>query len=237
MSKTTTALRPILDHCEINGLDVIEFLRQEHWEEKKHLKDMSEEWGVKRITLTRFMDRIGVGHRTLREAQLLSATRPSEKQRLQRERWKRAGWDWALSEEGRKFNSERNKGDNNPAKKLGVGAKISVAKMGEKNWMYGKYGPLNPNWTGGTYGYVEAFRRIRKHILERDNHTCQLCGELGDNVHHINYKRLNNDPGNLITLCHKHHMGTNNGDKNRASWQAYFEGFMMEEGFAFQGAF
>ncbi len=237
MTSTAEALKPILDHCEVNGLDVAEFLRQEHWEKEKHLKYMAEEWGVVRWTLTKFMDKIGVGHRTLREAQLLSATRPSEKQRKQREQWKRAGWDLARSEEGRRAASERSRGDKNPAKKPGVGARISAAKMGEKNWMYGRYGPLNPSWRGGTYGYVEAFRRVRGDILERDNHTCQLCGEPGDNVHHINYERLNNDPGNLVTLCHKHHMGTNNGGENRASWQAYFENLMMETGYAFQGAF
>ena len=131
MTSTEKALKPILDHCRINGLDIAGFLRQEHWEKKKHLKDVAEEWGVVRWTLTKFMDKIGVGHRTLREAQLLSATRPSEKQRKQRERWKQAGWDLARSKEGRRANSERNKGDKNPAKRPGVGAKISAAKMGE----------------------------------------------------------------------------------------------------------
>lgn len=237
MTSTAEALRPILDHCEVNGLDIAEFLRKEHWGKEKHLKYMADEWGVGRMALTRFMDRIGVGHRTMSEAQLIIAKNPSEKARKARTRWQRAGVEWMQSEEGRKFNSERNKGDRNPAKKPGVGAKISAAKMGERNWMYGRYGSLNPAWQGGCYRYVRAFEQTRPEILERDNYTCQLCGEPGDNVHHINYERLNNDPGNLITLCHKHHMGTNNGDKNRASWQAYFEGFMMEEGFAFQGAF
>ena len=183
------------------------------------------------------MDRAGIARRTLQEAQLLSARNPTEKQRKQRERWKQGGWDWAQSEEGRKAMSERSSGDKNPAKRPEVRAKISAAKMGEKNWMYGRYGPLNPAWRGGCYRYIRAFEQIRPQILERDDNTCQLCNKPGDNIHHINYERLDNDPGNLVTLCHRCHMGTNNGDENRANWQAYFEELMMEMGYAFQGAF
>ena len=88
--------------------------------------------------------------------------------------------------------------------------------------MYGRYGSDNPAWCGGNYRYSPGFYQIRGSILERDNDTCQLCGKDGDNVHHINYFRKDNDPLNLVVLCHQCHMGTNNGTDNRARWQDYF---------------
>ena len=54
---------------------------------------------------------------------------------------------------------------------------------------------------------------IRRPILERDKHKCRFCGsEKNLDIHHIDGDsydkkglRANNDPDNLITLCHKCH--------------------------------
>lgn len=65
-------------------------------------------------------------------------------------------------------------------------------------------GKDNSNWQGGTSfepypnDWTETLKRS---IRERDNYTCQLCGQYGNNVHHIDYNKKNCNPNNLITLC------------------------------------
>ena len=95
------------------------------------------------------------------------------------------------SEKNIKINSERMK-DNKIGKKF---------ESGEKHW----------NWKGGTSRkFRYRFKRdtwdsVKKSILQRDNLTCQLCGnkEKRLDVHHIIPYRvsLDNSPKNLITLC------------------------------------
>jgi endogenous inhibitor of DNA gyrase (YacG/DUF329 family) len=81
----------------------------------------------------------------------------------------------------------------------------------------GKSGENNPNWNGGiATEYPWEFKVVRKAILERDNYTCMQCGKNAATdavileVHHIDYKTINNDPSNLITLCKICHNDTKN---------------------------
>jgi 5-methylcytosine-specific restriction endonuclease McrA len=60
--------------------------------------------------------------------------------------------------------------------------------------------------------YQAEFRRVRTLVIRRDHHQCQRCGTPGspDNpleVHHIKARVVggSNDPGNLVTLCRRHH--------------------------------
>lgn len=48
------------------------------------------------------------------------------------------------------------------------------------------------------------WKRVRRAVLERDGHQCQLCGEPANEVDHI---RNNDDhsPANLWALCERHH--------------------------------
>jgi hypothetical protein len=69
-------------------------------------------------------------------------------------------------------------------------------------------GEKHPNWKGGKtfLVYPEEFYRIRKEVINRDNHTCQLCGRKTKlHVHHIDSDTKNNKPQNLITLCNRCH--------------------------------
>lgn len=60
----------------------------------------------------------------------------------------------------------------------------------------------------------KSYEKIRQEVLERDHHKCQLCGSSKNvEVHHKDGKGaeydtddMNNDKGNLITLCHRCHL-------------------------------
>jgi hypothetical protein len=60
------------------------------------------------------------------------------------------------------------------------------------------------------------FKAIRKEVLERDNHQCQVCGSSEQlEVDHFVGLANNglNEPSNCITLCRKHHSMKTNGVK------------------------
>jgi hypothetical protein len=111
--------------------------------------------------------------------------------------------------------------------------KISEAKKGEKNPMFGKPSPTigkhlfemekNPMWKGGKsfeiYG-IEFNKELKTNIRKRDNFSCRICSKNGFITHHIDYNKKNNKPENLITLCRNCHAKTNHN--NRESWINYF---------------
>lgn len=75
-----------------------------------------------------------------------------------------------------------------------------------------------------SYNTVE-WQRKKNRILERDNYTCQICGDTKSvmQVHHITYKHCNGKAynaydGDLITLCKKCH-SADDGDHN-----SFYEG-------------
>lgn len=85
-------------------------------------------------------------------------------------------------------------------------------------------------WNGGTS--FEPYTRdwtntLRRSIRERDNYTCQLCGEeQGDvafSVHHIDYDKANCSPDNLITLCKSCHGKTT---LHRDCWKEIFSNLL-----------
>ncbi len=136
-----------------------------------------------------------------------------------------------FSEEHRKKISEARKGIIYSAE---VRANISKAGKGrkmpksfcEKNSARMR-GSNNPFWRGGItkkekYA-IDWTNTLRRSIRERDNYTCQLCGEEQSDrahaVHHIDYKKTNNNPDNLVTLCVSCHAKT--GVKRRY-WVNFF---------------
>jgi len=96
--------------------------------------------------------------------------------------------------------------------------KISAANQGILYDVWNGYVSFEP------YG-VEFNDKLKEQIRQRDNYICQECGktqeELGRklDVHHIDYDKKNNDPNNLICLCHSCHMKTNH---NREYWTEHF---------------
>jgi len=92
-------------------------------------------------------------------------------------------------------------------------AKLAKNRSGNKSWL----------WEGGKsfepYG-LEFNKELKELIRKRDKYRCRICGRKQLNrrhpIHHIDYNKTNNDPKNLITLCHSHHSKTNH---NRKRWK------------------
>lgn len=88
-------------------------------------------------------------------------------------------------------------------------------------------GANNPNWKGGVanWSYSHDWQSLSRRIKNRDNWTCQLCGEPKPrqrcllHVHHIDGDKTNNHPCNLITLCPSCHHPLHPVAKKRAMAQ------------------
>ena len=111
-----------------------------------------------------------------------------------------------------------------PSKHSEVAEKISLGKLGDKNPMFGKVGPLSVNWQGGKSFEVypiEFSKKLKHCIRKRDGFTCQICKRHQSlfktklSIHHIDYNKKNCNESNLISLCIDCHTKTN---FNRDYW-------------------
>ena len=86
-----------------------------------------------------------------------------------------------------------------------------------------RVGENNPNWRGGTSfeAYPITFnRKLKTLIKNRDKNRCFICKSTKTLcVHHINYKKEDCRPENLITLCIHCHTKTNS---SREDWEIFF---------------
>lgn len=90
----------------------------------------------------------------------------------------------------------------------------------------------NPNWVGGIsrLPYAHNWASISKSIIKRDGKKCmnercvtpdaKLC------VHHIDYEKQNNNPGNLITVCI---VCNSKANFNRDKWKKYYSDFISKQ--------
>lgn len=89
-------------------------------------------------------------------------------------------------------------------------------------------GKNNPAWKGGVanWDYAYNWKSLCKKIKDRDQWTCQLCGEQRKrwghhlHVHHIDEDKTNNHPHNLIALCSKCHHPIHGDDEMRQKLDA-----------------
>lgn len=76
----------------------------------------------------------------------------------------------------------------------------------------------NPNVSGKEYqdGGQKGFYNVKLAILNRDNYTCQICGEKDTRleIHHIQYRSKggSNRMDNLVTLCQECHGKIHSGE-------------------------
>lgn len=97
--------------------------------------------------------------------------------------------------------------------------KQAESKIGVKNPMYGKRGKASPQYKNGKYTAkkkrywgTSEYQQWRKTVYERDNYTCQDCGDNKGgnlNAHHIKpwvgFPKLRYAVSNGVTLCAKCH--------------------------------
>lgn len=78
-----------------------------------------------------------------------------------------------------------------------------------------KYNSINDNYRD--YIKSDQWKTLRKEILERDEYTCQICGGVAEQVHHLTYDHLRNEYHfELVSLCKnchhdKYHFKKSNG--------------------------
>jgi hypothetical protein len=82
--------------------------------------------------------------------------------------------------------------------------------------------PFAPNYVKprGKYYYPPEYFEIRPTIIKKYNDRCFLCGELGYEVHHIDYDKMHCTEDNLVLLCKNCHAITGG---NREYWQEFFK--------------
>ncbi len=108
---------------------------------------------------------------------------------------------------------------------------LKKANTGINSHMYGKRGKLCQNYIDGRsfFPYCEKFNNsLKKAIRIRDNHICQLCGNVWINgkkysIHHIHYDKQNCYP-DLITLCQ-----SCNSKVNKLSERKNYEALFMNK--------
>ncbi len=91
-------------------------------------------------------------------------------------------------------------------------------------------GENNGMWAGGigTFYPPEFNEKLRETVRDRDDRQCKMCQIKEDSlcrkldVHHIDYNRDNNNPDNLIALCHSCHAKTS-APIGRVEWSEYFK--------------
>lgn len=113
-----------------------------------------------------------------------------------------------------------------PEARKRASVKISLKLKGKHNSLKTEYknGEEHPFWKGGITPKSQKERnrfrykssRWKEIILERDESSCQLCGQSGGRleVHHIHswilYPQWRFETENGLTLCHKCHKQTDN---------------------------
>jgi 5-methylcytosine-specific restriction endonuclease McrA len=84
-------------------------------------------------------------------------------------------------------------------------------KFCSKECQYSYYtGERHYSYRGGCKELIKIrdsykWREWKKHIYERDNHTCQICGVSGKHIHHIypirGFPEMTYDDDNAVILC------------------------------------
>lgn len=108
--------------------------------------------------------------------------------------------------------------------------KDKIKQTLKEKYPNGRIGKDAANWQGGKVKqtllerWSEKNKQFRHFIFEKDDFTCQICGQRGGylHCHHIKewakYPELRYEPDNCITLCrechykqHKYSIGTKSG--------------------------
>ena len=88
--------------------------------------------------------------------------------------------------------------------------------------------PFSPGYKKprGKYYYPPEYFAMRPRIMKKFDYQCFLCKKSGDEVHHIDYNKMNCVEENFVLLCKSCHLRTN---ANREYWKDYFIRVLKEE--------
>ena len=204
--RKSTEKSDLEDKIGINDLG--EWLNKKYHDEELNAKDISElMYGVRTNSpnVATWMEKCGVGMRSRSEAVSLQ-WKDNSKRRKEQSRF--------AKEKFAEGTPARNK-IKEAMKTEEYVFKCSLAKLGERNPMYGVKGSKHPQWNaelteeereiGRNYPGYARWRRL---VYERDYFTCQKCKDnTGGNLvaHHINGyhwdKESRTEIDNGITLC------------------------------------
>ena len=198
--------------CKRVGSDFKEWLNQKYNIEKLNSRDLAELAYGKRKNgpnITNWMKRLDVPIRKRSDAIALQWVNDDERKKNAAEK---AIESMGAESLGRKKLIELMQTDE-------YKIKISIANGGENNGMYGVFGSNHPQWNPNLEPYEREKKRHytenrfwRINTFERDNYTCQVCGDSsGGNLvaHHLNgyhwdkENRFNLE--NSATLCESCH--------------------------------
>jgi hypothetical protein len=120
-----------------------------------------------------------------------------------------------LISERKKIAQSRSNNPGNTGRRFSGEHKLKIALS--------KFGDKNPSWCGGVSrkGYCDVWKdnEYKQSIKDRDLHKCQnpYCIIKSNDlvIHHINYRKHNCHPWNLITLCRSCNSKANH---NRKYW-------------------
>ena len=209
-------------------------LEKLYFKDKLHLYQIAEKLGQTRYLVQVAFKEYGIKSRPKGGRTFFTAD--AEERRLK---------SWRKTRKGKSFipwNKGLTKETDERMRKLAISLSINHADFrGKKGTMYGKKQSasarrlmsLKKGGTGIPYEFTEYGSewtpKLREHIRNRDNYTCQLSGMTEEehlvihgrrlDVHHINYDKRDCRPENLISLSMESHRRTN---CNRKYWKLYF---------------
>jgi len=79
----------------------------------------------------------------------------------------------------------------------------------------------------GTYEQKRVPEKIRESVINRAGRRCYRCAEYDERprrmvIHHLDYNETNNQPGNLLYLCHPCHKEIHRASFRPMGWNKHF---------------